>query len=92
MQFDAHFSQIPYYDFSPYLVTTMSSLDELNKRLDEPVVIEKNERKKSLPIQITIRNFRPVIVVEGCLPWDEDKWAEIRIGEAKLICYRPCTR
>ncbi|PAV73757.1 hypothetical protein WR25_16288 [Diploscapter pachys] len=68
---------IPYYDFSPYLVTTMSSLDELNKRLDEPV---------------TIRNFRPVIAVEGCPPWDEDKWAEIRIGEAKMICYRPCTR
>ncbi|KAF8374928.1 hypothetical protein PRIPAC_81357 [Pristionchus pacificus] len=72
---------IMYADLAPYLITTEGSLHDLNERLETPV--------SSL-------NFRSNIVVDGCAAWDEDRWAEIRIGEeeegAQLQCFKPCTR
>ncbi|GMS92703.1 hypothetical protein PENTCL1PPCAC_14878, partial [Pristionchus entomophagus] len=68
---------IMYADLAPYLVTTEGSLAALNNKLQTPV---------------TSLNFRGNIVVDHCAAWDEDKWAEIRIGEAELQCFKPCTR
>jgi uncharacterized protein YcbX len=36
--------------------------------------------------------FRPNIVVTGVNEFDEDTWAEFRIGETRLIGVGPCTR
>uniref|UniRef100_A0A8R1E273 MOSC domain-containing protein n=1 Tax=Caenorhabditis japonica TaxID=281687 RepID=A0A8R1E273_CAEJA len=41
---------------------------------------------------VSSRNFRPSILIEGTAPWDEDKWAEVKIGDAVLECFSPCTR
>lgn len=43
-------------------------------------------------MQISSINFRANIVVDQCQAWDEDKWAEIRIGDTHLECFAPCTR
>ncbi|KAK7108851.1 mitochondrial amidoxime-reducing component 1-like [Littorina saxatilis] len=61
-----------------YLLTTTASLSELNHRLDSPV---------------SSRHFRPNIVVQNSLPFDEDNWEEIRIGNnAKFHYVQPCRR
>ncbi|VDO69685.1 unnamed protein product, partial [Haemonchus placei] len=41
---------------------------------------------------VSSKNFRPVIVVDHCAAWDEDKWIDLQIGEARLQCFKPCTR
>uniref|UniRef100_W6NLF6 Molybdenum cofactor sulfurase domain containing protein n=1 Tax=Haemonchus contortus TaxID=6289 RepID=W6NLF6_HAECO len=42
--------------------------------------------------EVSSKNFRPVIVVDYCAAWDEDKWIDLQIGEARLQCFKPCTR
>ncbi|EGT56924.1 hypothetical protein CAEBREN_30005 [Caenorhabditis brenneri] len=64
-------------DLAPFLIATDASLIAVNERLEN---------------KVTMRNFRPSIYIEGCLPWDEDKWAEVKIGDAHLECFAPCTR
>ncbi|XP_033113706.1 mitochondrial amidoxime-reducing component 1-like isoform X2 [Anneissia japonica] len=66
-----------YSDLTQYLVISESSLDDLNKRLDEPV---------------TMKNFRPNIVVKGCKAFAEDNWTEIKIGGAHLYRTHLCGR
>ncbi|CAD6186908.1 unnamed protein product [Caenorhabditis auriculariae] len=58
-------------DLAPFHIATQASLEDLNRKLDK---------------KVTTQSFRPSIVVEGCQKWDEDKWAEIRIGDAQLEC------
>ncbi|XP_064624056.1 mitochondrial amidoxime reducing component 2-like isoform X2 [Lineus longissimus] len=57
-------------DQSTFNLLSQASLDELNKRLDK---------------NVTIRHFRPNVVVEGCPPNDEDSWEEIFINKASLF-------
>jgi MOSC domain len=42
-------------------------MEDLNSRMEKP---------------LSIIRFRPNIVLKGGQPFDEDKWAEISIGEA----------
>lgn len=69
--------KVGFANLTPYMITTQGSLDELNSRLDKEAVI---------------RQFRPVIVVDKCPAWDEDKWLDVQIGDAQLQCFRPCHR
>ncbi|GMT21429.1 hypothetical protein PFISCL1PPCAC_12726, partial [Pristionchus fissidentatus] len=63
---------------SPFYVTTESSLESLNERLER---------------QVTSANFRPNITIFGSTAWDEDRWAQIRFGdETVLNCDKLCTR
>lgn len=70
--------EVVFQDFVQCMVMTESSLDELNKRLEDPV---------------GVINFRPNIMVEGSCPFDEDSWQEVYIGDtAKLRFVDKCTR
>ncbi|CAG8504784.1 2345_t:CDS:2 [Acaulospora morrowiae] len=64
-------------DTHPFLLVTEESLQDLNKRLKEPVAE---------------RNFRPNIVVKGCnVPYEEDTWKKIIIGDdPENIFYVAC--
>lgn len=64
-------------DGFPYLITSESSLQDLNSRLGTPVRIER---------------FRPNLVVSGSLPWDEDNWLKFAIGNAHFYSTKPCGR
>uniref|UniRef100_A0A183F5M0 MOSC domain-containing protein n=1 Tax=Heligmosomoides polygyrus TaxID=6339 RepID=A0A183F5M0_HELPZ len=66
-----------YADLAPYMITTQASLDDLNSKLEKDV---------------SSKNFRPVIVVNQCAAWDEDKWIDLQIGDTALQCFKPCTR
>ncbi|MCD4483627.1 MOSC domain-containing protein [Chromobacterium vaccinii] len=64
-------------DGYPFLLVNQASLDDLNRQLPEPV---------------TLRHFRPNLVVSGAYPWEEDDWQVIRIGELEFDVMKPCAR
>lgn len=71
-------SKLTFADSAPYLLTTQSSLGELNRHLDSPV---------------SMTHFRPNLVINGDIePWIEESWREIRIGEVNFEFFKLCTR
>ncbi|XP_053315634.1 mitochondrial amidoxime reducing component 2 [Spea bombifrons] len=69
---------VAYPDLSPLLLLSEASVDDLNTRLEK---------------KVSVRNFRPNIVVSGCAPFDEDTWKKIQIGSrVTLKQVMPCPR
>lgn len=69
--------QASFADGFPMLLANKTSLDDLNNRLTE---------------KVSMRNFRPNIVVENCPPWEEDSWGHVRIGALDFDIVKPCDR
>jgi uncharacterized protein len=68
---------VSFADAYPFLAISQASLDGLNARLAAP---------------ISMRRFRPNLVIDGCAPHAEDHWQRIRIGEVEFEAAKPCTR
>ena len=64
-------------DGFPFLLTSETSLADLNARLDEPVPAER---------------FRANLQVAGTHAWDEDNWKRLRIGNLEWENLKPCAR
>jgi uncharacterized protein YcbX len=64
-------------DGYPLLLISQASLDDLNTRLPQP---------------LSMKRFRPNLVVTGCEPYAEDQWKTIQIGNIKLRIAKPCSR
>lgn len=64
-------------DGFPYLILSQASLDDLNERLEEPVLMER---------------FRPNLVISGGSAFQEDAWKEIAIGGVRFQVVKPCAR
>ncbi|XP_064603896.1 mitochondrial amidoxime-reducing component 1-like isoform X2 [Liolophura sinensis] len=64
-------------DFAAYMIASTDSLDVLNQNLSTAV---------------SIRNFRPNIVVSGNGAFKEETWSEIRIGDASFRALDLCAR
>ncbi|XP_070566214.1 mitochondrial amidoxime-reducing component 1-like [Ptychodera flava] len=60
---------LAYHDDGTFTLMSQDTVDDLNQKLDKPV---------------SIRNFRPNIVVSGCSAYSEDNWKFIKIGGAIL--------
>lgn len=73
--------KVAFADGYPLLLISQSSLDDLNERLSS----------KQLD-QVSMANFRPNIVVQHSLAFEEDTWQHIRIGEVEFIVSKPCER
>ncbi len=69
--------RVSFADGFPLLVTNLSSLSELNGRLESPV---------------EMRRFRPNIVVGGANPWAEDNWRALDIGGVRFSLVKTCSR
>jgi uncharacterized protein YcbX len=70
-------AEVSFADGYPYLIAGSASLDQLNEKLDNPVLMDR---------------FRPNIVVETLVPHEEDNWESIQIGSAKMMVIKPCAR
>lgn len=68
---------VSFADGYPYLIIGQESLDDLNSRMDT---------------DIPMHRFRPNIVVEGGVAYEEDHWNDIQIGEVKFHVTHPCKR
>lgn len=76
--FSAGFAgQVGFADGYPMLLITQASLDDLNRRLAEPLPMNR---------------FRPNVVVSGTGPYAEDDWGLIRIGDVAFAVVKPCAR
>jgi uncharacterized protein YcbX len=69
--------RVAFADGYPLLLISRPSVDDLNRRLDEPVPADR---------------FRANIIVDGCLPYAEDRWNEIEIAEVRFRVAKPCAR
>ncbi|XP_052767172.1 mitochondrial amidoxime-reducing component 1-like [Mya arenaria] len=66
-------------DWATYLVATSESINAVNKQL------------KGKPV--TVRTFRPNILIAGTDPWEEDTWEEVIIGaDVRMRCLDACAR
>jgi MOSC domain-containing protein len=68
---------VSFADGYPSLLTAEESLAELNRRLANPVPMNR---------------FRPNIVIRGARPFEEDGWQVLRIGSAEFQAAKPCER
>ncbi len=64
-------------DGYPSLIISQASLDDLNTRLETPVLMER---------------FRPNFVIDGGVRFQEDHWKEIAIGDVRFSIVKPCAR
>jgi len=75
--YDPAGSPVAFADGYPMLLIGEASLDDLNRRLQHPVPMNR---------------FRPNVVVRGSEPFAEDGWRHFRIGEVRLEAVKPCAR
>ncbi|ONI27714.1 hypothetical protein PRUPE_1G101100 [Prunus persica] len=68
---------IMFSDMYPYMLLSQGSMDALNNVLKEPIPVNR---------------FRPNILVEGCEPFSEDLWTEIRIDKLAFLGVKLCSR
>ncbi|KAF2834836.1 MOSC domain-containing protein [Patellaria atrata CBS 101060] len=72
--------KITFADCASYLVVSKTSLDDLSSRLEGDETVDMTK-------------FRPNIVVEGAKSaWEEDMWAELRLGDVKIRLDQNCPR
>jgi uncharacterized protein YcbX len=69
--------EVSFADGFPYLVTSTASLNDLSERVGEAL----DERR-----------FRPNIIVEHNVPFAEDDWTDIRVGNHHFRLPKPCAR
>jgi uncharacterized protein YcbX len=70
--------RVGFADAFPVLVATLSSLDDLNARLAEPVTMDR---------------FRPNVVLAGSpAPFEEERHPRLRIGDVVFRTPKRCAR
>jgi uncharacterized protein YcbX len=69
--------ELSFADAYPVLLISRASLDDLVSRVRTPLKMNR---------------FRPNLVVEGCAPFEEDRWRRLRVGGAVLRLVKPCVR
>lgn len=75
--FSINDDQVGLADAYPLLIIGQASLDDLNRRLKEPLPMNR---------------FRPNIVFTGGEPYEEDNWNHFRIGQNRFAAVKPCSR
>lgn len=70
-------SVVGFADGFPELLISQASLDDLNTRLDDSLLMNR---------------FRPNVVVSGTEPFSEDSWRTISIGALTFDVVKPCAR
>lgn len=72
-----HDRVVTFADAAPLLLLGSSSLDDLSTRVGEA---------------LSVRRFRPNLVVEGAEPFEEDHWRRFRIGGVEFLNLDGCGR
>jgi len=69
--------QVSLADGYPFLIIGEKSLADLNKRLKQPLPMNR---------------FRPNLVFSGGNAFEEDAWRNFRIGNNRFVGVKPCSR
>lgn len=76
-RYSIHAEDVSLADAYPFLVIGQSSLDDLNKRLRQPVPMNR---------------FRPNFVFTGGAPYQEDDWKNLSIGGLRFVAVKKSAR
>jgi uncharacterized protein YcbX len=68
---------VSFADAYPFLIIGEESLNELNNRMEKPLLMSR---------------FRTNFVFSEGKPFDEDRWQKIRIGNIEFDVVKPCAR
>lgn len=68
---------VSFADAFPLLIANIASLKDLNSRLENKINIDR---------------FRPNVVVNGGVAFEEDNWSGISIGNSKIKVVKKCAR
>lgn len=68
---------VSFADSMPYMVIGQESLEDLNRRLPDPLPMNR---------------FRPSLVFSGGTAFEEDTWDTVRIGDCIFKVTKPCAR
>ncbi|KAG0735638.1 hypothetical protein G6F16_009443 [Rhizopus arrhizus] len=74
----------PFADWSPISFGFTASLEHVNQGLIETGISKGN--------QIPMSRFRNNITISGTVPWEEDQWLVVRIGQVTLYIIQPIAR
>lgn len=74
---DSQDDQVGFADGYPLLLTSGASLDWLQQRC---------------PVPVDRQQFRANVIVSGTLPFAEDGWLDLAIGDVRLRVHSPCER
>jgi uncharacterized protein YcbX len=69
--------RVAFTDGFPLLLLTTGSMNELNRRLDRA---------------LSVRRFRPNLLIEHDTPHVEDTWLRVRVATVDLRIVKPCAR
>jgi uncharacterized protein len=69
--------RVSFADAYPVLLIGEGSWKDLNARLASPLPMNR---------------FRPNLVIAGTLPFEEDRWASVRVGKVVFDVVKPCDR
>ncbi|NJK99347.1 MAG: MOSC domain-containing protein [Spirulinaceae cyanobacterium SM2_1_0] len=86
---DPHYATQPqqpvsFADGYPFLITNTASLADLNHRLQATYPQET--------LAVPMNRFRPNIAIASDIPFAEDEWQAVRIGEIIFDTVKPCER
>ncbi len=73
-------------DAAPLLLVTQSSMQQLNEWVAE------NPESDGLLEPLDIVRFRPNVIIDGTVPFAEDNWSRIRIGDIQFRRTELCDR
>ena len=68
---------VSFADGAPILIIGQAGLDDLNSRLEKPVMMNR---------------FRPNLVFTGGAPFEEDNWQKLQVGKAHFKITHRCER
>jgi uncharacterized protein YcbX len=95
-EFDSGNDIVSFADGYPLLLIGEASLEELNERIarNADIYVRNSEKGADIDVRVPLpmNRFRPNVVVQGSGPFEEDRWARIRIGEAVFRVPKPCGR
>lgn len=75
---------VVFQNYASLHLTTTSSMESLNERITANSGAEH---------QVNYKHFRPNVIVENSLAWDEDKWLYMKLGEqAEMLQVMNCSR
>ena len=78
-------------DAGPVLLTSQASLERLNDWIEEGAEwLDAGEQDR--PGRLTMRRFRPNVVIDGGAPFEEDGWPTVRIGDVDFRATMVCDR
>lgn len=77
LRYASNAETVSFADGYPILLTNTASLTNLNEKLSNPIEMNR---------------FRPNIIIDGQVPFEEDNWTNLSIGTAKIEVVKRCAR